>query len=189
LEKGILDLLVPDIPEDLLEEGLDFEIPAELQEFVREAAFLFMRLSAASVMIHHGQEAIVSAELFTKTAIDKRLAFLPGPHIFWTYALGTVEIIAPIFLGAGVFSRVAATSLAGTVLGAFYYSIITTGLEGYPLSKFANKVPIFHNYGFETPTLYLALFLIVAANGPGKFSVAQVLGWNEDKTIPGKLKQ
>jgi uncharacterized membrane protein YphA (DoxX/SURF4 family) len=165
------------------------EIPDEVQEFAREAAFLFMRLSAASVMLHHGQEKFLSAELFTKFAIDKYFTFLPEPHIFWTYSAGTVQFFAPFFLAAGVFSRAASAGLAGTMLGAFYYSAVSTGLEGFPLSKMAAKVPIFHNYGFETPTLYLAIFALVAASGPGKFSVAQALGWNDDNTILGKIKQ
>jgi uncharacterized membrane protein YphA (DoxX/SURF4 family) len=89
----------------------------------------------------------------------------------------------------GIFSRVAAASLAGTMLGATYYSIVTTGTEGFPLSKMAGRVPVFHNYGFETPALYLAVFVLVAATGPGKFSIAQAIGWNDDNTILGKLKQ
>jgi uncharacterized membrane protein YphA (DoxX/SURF4 family) len=51
------------------------------------------------------------------------------------------------------------------------------------------KVPVFHNYGFETPVLYLAIFLTIFASGPGKLSIAQALGWNDDKSLFGKIKQ
>jgi len=170
------------------EEQDEFLSP-ELEENLKEAAYLFMRLAVASVMIHHGQEKILSAEAFTKFAIDKYFAFLPGPHIFWAYSAGAVQGIGPIMLTLGVFSRLAAASMAGTMVAATYYSVITTGLEGFPLSKMAGRVPIFHNYGFETPVLYLGIFLFVVAAGPGKFSLAQLLGWNDDKSLFGKIKQ
>jgi uncharacterized membrane protein YphA (DoxX/SURF4 family) len=168
---------------------LGIEIDEDFQENVNELAYLLTRLAAASVMIHHGQEKIASAEAFTKFAIDTYFSFLPQPHIFWTYSAGYVQLLAPFFMVTGIFSRVAAASLAGTMLGAFYYSIASTGYEGYPLSKMAGRVPVFHNYGFETPALYFAIFVLVAATGPGKFSIAQALGWNEDKSLLGKLKQ
>jgi len=167
-------------------------ISEEVEEYIKEAAFLFMRLAAASVMIHHGQEKILSAEAFTRFAIDKYFAFLPaigGKRVVWAYFSGGVQAVGPILLSLGVFSRLAAVSLAGTMVGASYYSFVTTGLEGFPLSKMAAKVPVFHNYGFETPVLYLAIFALVAAAGPGKLSVAQALGWNDDKSLFGKIKQ
>jgi len=177
------------IPEP--EEEEEF-ISEELEENIREVAYLFMRLAVASVMIHHGQEKILSAEAFTKFAIDKYFSFLPplgGSRVFWAYGAGAAQFVGPILLSLGVFSRLAAAAMAGTMIGATYYSVITTGLEGFPLSKMAARVPIFHNYGFEAPVLYFAAFAVCAALGPGKISVAQALGWNDDKSLLGKLKQ
>merc|ERR1719191_619742 len=170
------------------EEDDEFITP-ELQENINEAAYLVMRLAVASVMIHHGQEKILSAEAFTKFAIDKYFAFLPGPHIFWAYSAGAAQALGPIGVSLGIFSRIGAAACAGTMVGAFYYSVVTTGWEGFPLSKMAGRVPVFHNYGFETPVLYFAIFLFIAATGPGKFSIAQVLGWNDDNSLIGKIKQ
>jgi uncharacterized membrane protein YphA (DoxX/SURF4 family) len=140
-------------------------------------------------MIHHGYEKYFSAEMFTKYAIDKYFNFLPGPHIWWTYSVGGVQFFAPFLLGLGVFSRAASASLAGVMLGAVFQSVLSTGLEGFPLSKMASKVPIFHNYGFELPIVYVSVFLLFAATGPGKYSVAQAVGWNDDKSLLGKIKQ
>merc|ERR1719191_2677268 len=140
------------------EEDDEFITP-ELQENINEAAYLVMRLAVASVMIHHGQEKILSAEAFTKFAIDKYFAFLPGPHIFWAYSAGAAQALGPIGVSLGIFSRIGAAACAGTMVGAFYYSVVTTGWEGFPLSKMAGRVPVFHNYGFETPVLYFAIFL------------------------------
>jgi uncharacterized membrane protein YphA (DoxX/SURF4 family) len=189
LPEGELPDLTAGLPAWLKEDEF---LSEEVEGYIKEAAFLFFRLAAASVMIHHGQEKILSAEAFTKFAIDKYFTFLPaieGKRVFWAYFSGGVQAVGPILLSLGVFSRLAAVSLAGTMVGATYYSVVSTGLEGFPLSKMAAKVPVFHNYGFETPILYLAIFALVAAAGPGKLSVAEALGWNDDKTLLGKIKQ
>jgi uncharacterized membrane protein YphA (DoxX/SURF4 family) len=161
-----------------------------------DAAFLVMRLAAAVVMVHHGEEKLLSVASFTKYTIDKYFGFLPGPHAFYTIATGWVQFLAPIFLSLGVFSRISGLALSATMLGALWYSAVAIGLEGFPLFELKGlsnvlpyKVAVFHNYSFETPILYLVSFLLVAAAGPGKFSIAQILGWNDDKSLLGKLKQ
>jgi len=162
----------------------------DLQSNINQAAFLVMRLIAASVMFHHGQEKFLSAEMFTKYTMDAYFGFLPGPHIYYTYAAGFVQAVAPFFVAAGVFSRVAGIGLVGCMLGAFYYSLVTGGLEGFPFSNIASAgVRTVHTYGFETPSLYIIIFAMVALAGPGKFSVSQLLGWNDDKSLFGKIKQ
>jgi len=171
-------------------------ISDELQETLNDAALLLMRLTTAAVMIHHGQEKILSPQLFTKFTIDQYFGFLPGPHVFYAYVAGYIQFFAPILLSLGVFSRVAGASLVAVMLGAFYYSMANTGLEGFPFlelqglgAKLKFGVPAFHNYAFEPVVLYLAIFALSAVNGPGKFSIAQLLGWNDDKSLLGKLKQ
>ena len=80
-------------------------------------------------------------------------------------------------------------SLAGTTLAAMYYHLVSTGTEGFPLSTMAEKVPVFHNYAFEGPFMYVAIFLFFATMGPGKFAVSTALGWDKDKSLGGLLKQ
>jgi len=165
-------------------------ISDELQGDINQFAFLVMRLIAASVMFHHGQEKFLSAEMFTKYTMDAYFGFLPGPHIYYTYAAGFVQAVAPFFVALGVFSRVAGVGLVGCMLGAFYYSLVTGGLEGFPFSNIASAgVRTVHTYGFETPSLYIIIFAMVAIAGPGKFSISQLLGWNDDKSLFGKIKQ
>lgn len=172
------------------------EALTNLEQEARELAILIARITAAAVMFHHGQEKILSPEAFTKFTMDKYFYFLPGPHLAWTYFAGYTQFIAPIFLTLGLFSRAAAVSLIGTMLGAFYFSFASGGTEGFPFFELAGLsatmkygVPSFHNYGFETPALYVAIFLMVAVGGPGKFSLAQLLGFNDDKSLFGKIKQ
>merc|ERR1711937_1024373 len=48
---------------------------------------------------------------------------------------------------------------------------------------------VFHNYAFEGPFMYVAIFLFFATMGPGKFAVSTALGWDKDKSLGGLLKQ
>merc|ERR1711924_325513 len=56
--------------------------------------------------------------------------------------------------------------MGGTTLAAMYYHLVSTGTEGFPLSTMAEKVPVFHNYAFEGPFMYVAIFLFFAPWGP-----------------------
>merc|ERR1711871_527272 len=192
---------LPRLPESRMQvtkedEEEKFVVPDSFDENVAEIAFFLLKCAVASVMVHHGQEKILSPKAFTRWTIDEYFGFLPGPHIFYTYAAGWVQFLAPYFMVLGVFSRVAAASLVAVMAGAFFHSMLTSGLEGFPLfelsglsANMASTVPAFHNYAFETPTLYIVICLLIAVNGPGKFSIAQLLGWNDDKSLLGKLKQ
>jgi uncharacterized membrane protein YphA (DoxX/SURF4 family) len=193
---------LPRLPESRMqvtkeeEEDEKFVVPDEFDENVAEIAFFLMKCAVASVMVHHGQEKILKPNSFTKWTIDAYFGFLPGPHIYYTYLTGWIQFVAPYFMVLGVFSRISAALLVGVMSGAFVHSMLTSGLEGFPLfelgglsSELKTTVPAFHNYAFETPTLYIVIYLLIAVNGPGKFSIAQLLGWNDDKTLLGKLKQ
>ena len=171
----------PEVSNDLFPEGT--------LETLQDVAIALMRVGTAAVMLHHGQEKLLSAEMFNNFVMSKYFAFLPGPGLAWTYAAGAVQATAPAFLALGVASRPAAASLAGTTLAALYYHLASTGLEGFPLSTMAEKVPVFHNYAFEGPLMYLAIFLFFATAGPGKFAVSTALGWDKDKSLAGLLKQ
>lgn len=160
-------------------------------KFFSDVGFLIMRIAAASVMIHHGYEKVVCPDMFEKYTVDKHFAFLPGDHLVWTYILGYIQLFGPLPIIAGVFSRVASGSLVAVMLAAFWDAITYSGWEGFPLTpmKFAKNIPTFHNYVFEAPVLYMAIFLVILVAGPGKFSLAQLLGFNDDKSFSGKLKQ
>jgi uncharacterized membrane protein YphA (DoxX/SURF4 family) len=183
--------------EFLEEEEGELVISQDLEKELTALAFSFMRIAVAAVMFHHGQENLLDPAVFTKYTIDKYFAFLPGPHLNWAVAAGSTELIGAALLGLGIFSRVSALSLSVVMAGAIWYSKITNkGFEGFPgfelgglSSTMKYKVYSFHNYGFETPLLYMGIFLLIAATGPGKYSLAQRLGWNDDNSLLGKLKQ
>jgi uncharacterized membrane protein YphA (DoxX/SURF4 family) len=172
------------------------EVSDDFQDIVSQIFYAFARLAVCAVMIHHGQEKLIDPATFTEYTLDEYFNFLPGPHIWWAYIIGSIQWICPMFVALGVFSRVAALALVAVMSGAFLQGVIAArGLEGFPffelqgLTATGVKVPAFHNYGFETPLLYIAAFLLIATAGPRKISIAQLLGWNDDKTLLGKLKQ
>ena len=37
--------------------------------------------------------------------------------------------------------------------------------------------------------MYVAIFLFFACAGPGKYALSTALGWDEDNSLPGLLKQ
>lgn len=175
-------------PPPPVEAPADF-FPEGTLEALQDASLVLMRVGTAAIMIHHGQEKFASAEMFNNFVMAKYFAFLPGPGLAWTYSAAAVQFGAPFFLALGIFSRPAAASLAGTTIAAMYYHLASTGTEGFPLSKMAEKVPVFHNYAFEGPFMYVAIFLFFACAGPGKYALSTALGWDEDNSLPGLLKQ
>jgi len=174
-----------------------YEVSDEVQTTATDLGLLIMRLGVAAVMIHHGQEKILDAGAFTKYTMDVYFKFLPGNHLYWTYLIGLIQWLAPFGLILGAGSRLAAGSLTAVMLGAFLQGIIAAGgFEGFPFfelgglgSKMPFMVPSYHNYGFETPLLYITIFLLLTVSGPGKFSVAERFGWNDDNSLLGKIKQ
>jgi uncharacterized membrane protein YphA (DoxX/SURF4 family) len=178
-----------------LKDRVNPEISDEFDANVKELGYALARIFVCAMMIHHGQEKLIDPATFVKYTLDKQFAFLPGPHLYWAYLIGSIQWVGPIFVGLGVFSRFSAFALVAVMLGAVAQSAMN-GLEGFPFFELAGlsakmkfKVPAFHNYGFETPLLYVSAFLLIALGGPGKFSIAQLLGFNDDKTLLGKLKQ
>jgi uncharacterized membrane protein YphA (DoxX/SURF4 family) len=175
----------------------NYEVSEEVQSTATDLGLLLMRLGVAAVMIHHGQEKILDADAFTKYTMDVYFKFLPGSHLYWTYLIGLIQWLAPGGLIFGVGSRLAAGSLTAVMVGAFLQGIIAAGgFEGFPFfelgglgSKMPFMVPSYHNYGFETPLLYITIFLLLTVSGPGKFSLAERFGFNDDSTLVGKLKQ
>ena len=70
----------------------------------------------------------------------------------------------------GFLTRPAALSLLVTMLGAVYFHLSSTGLQGFPLGHVSN-----YSYDFEEPTLYALIFLLFWFNGAGPLSVDSVI--------------
>ena len=71
---------------------------------------------------------------------------------------------------AGLLTRPVSLALAATMVGAVYFHLASTGLQGFPLGHVEN-----YSYNFEEPALYLFIFLFFAVHGPGPLSADEAI--------------
>merc|ERR1711924_266915 len=76
--KGIIQGKNDPIPEPEPEFSDDL-FPEGALETLQDVAIMLMRVGTAAMMIHHGQEKLLSAEMYTNFVMTKYFAFLPGP--------------------------------------------------------------------------------------------------------------
>lgn len=97
---------------------------------------------------------------FVDYVIKPYFGFLPGPPELWSAIHDYAEFGGGILLVLGFLTRPAALSLLITMLGAVYFHIAATGLQGFPLGHVSN-----YSYDFEEPTLYALICLLFWFNG------------------------
>ena len=134
-----------------------------------------LRIGTCALCVHHGIDKLDNVEVFTANVVAKSFAFMPGSPKLWTYAAAAAQILGPVFLGLGLFSRPAALSMSGTMVAAVAFHVRNTGLEGFPLG-----VPASKKYNYELGGLYLLVLFYFTAAGAGPFSV-------DEKILGGEL--
>ena len=134
---------------------------------ILDSCLLALRSVTAFLMIHHGFEKLADPSGFTQFIIDQYFPFLPFDHILWTYLAAYTQVIGSIAILLGVASRPALIGLASTMVFAMIFHGLDTGLEGAPFA-----VVEAHNYQYETSALYLAIFVVLALTGSGRFSIS-----------------
>ena len=117
-------------------------------------------------MIHHGFEKLQDPAGFTSFIVDQYFSFLPFDHILWTYLAAYTQIIGSFFIAIGTFTRLSLLGLSSTMLFALLFHLSDTGLQGLPFG-----IVEAHNYEYEASLLYLLVYLILLAAGPGKYSL------------------
>ena len=130
-----------------------------------ELSIFILRVGFSLFMIHHGLEKLQDPQGFAEFVVGKYFPFLPGDPIIWTFAAGITQIICPIGLALGIFSRIAAFGLLNTMLFAIYFHLFDTGLEGFPFAVVEG-----HNYAFELSDIYAAISLYFVCAGPGRLA-------------------
>ena len=128
--------------------------------------YLVVRLLVALLMLHHGLEKLADIEGFTTYIVDKYFSYLPFTHSYWTYLAAYTQIIGSFFLAIGALTRFSLLGLSSTMLFALLFHLSDTGLQGWPLG-----IVEAHNYEYEASLLYLLVYLILLAAGPGKYSL------------------
>ena len=139
----------------------DVNIMGELATFV-------LRVGFSLFMIHHGLEKLQDPQGFAEFVVGKYFGFLPGDPIIWTFAAGITQIICPIGLALGIFTRLCSLGLLNTMLFALYFHFVDTGLEGFPLAVVEG-----HNYIFELSAIYAAISFYFLCAGPGRLAIFQ----------------
>ena len=139
----------------------DVNILGELATFV-------LRVGFSLFMVHHGLEKLQDPQGFAEFVVGKYFGFLPGDPIIWTFAAGITQVICPIGLALGVFTRLCALGLLNTMLFALYFHFVDTGLEGFPLAVVEG-----HNYIFELSAIYAAISFYFLCAGPGRLAIFQ----------------
>ncbi|BAS57167.1 MULTISPECIES: DoxX family protein [Leptolyngbya] len=122
-----------------------------------QAAWLVVRVVVGSLMIHNGFSKLADVPGFIEHVIN--VIGLPFPT-FFTYLAAYTEIVASIFLIAGLLTRFSALSLLFTMLIAVYFHLKDSGFQIPPL---------------ETASVYSLCYLALAAGGGGNLSIDHFL--------------
>ena len=123
----------------------------------RNVALLILRLSIGTMLIHHGYEKTADIENFADAFV--RPIGIPFP-ILASYVAAYSEIYGSWLLIGGLFTRIAALSIVGTISVAIYHAIITSG---------------FNIYLLELLVLYMGGALCILLLGGGDYSIDRLL--------------
>ena len=130
-----------------------------------DVAKLVLRLTVGLLILLHGISKIQGGPGFILDIVEK--AGLPGP---FGYAVYAGEVVAPILVIVGFWTRVAAVVIAINMIVAVL--LVHTG-ELLQLS------PEGGGWALELQGLYLAVSIAIALLGAGRYSVGGVDGrWN-----------
>ncbi len=117
---------------------------------------LILRLSIGIMMLFHGFDKVINGINGVRYLTTN--AGLPE---FFAYGVFIGELVFPMFIILGLYSRVAALGLALNMLFAIFLAYGSTLFE---LGKHGAPV-------IELPFLYLAASIVIFLSGPGKFAV------------------
>ena len=122
-----------------------------------QALWLFARLAAGGLMIHNGLDKLANVQGFADNVVS--YIGLPYP-VFFTYCAAYTEIVGAVLIMLGFLSRPNALALLTTMGVAIFFHIKGNGLKVTPL---------------ETASLYATFYLFFLVNGPGKWSLDELI--------------
>lgn len=121
-----------------------------------DIAKLILRLTVGVMMLFHGFEKIINGINGVK-----QLTVSAGFPEFLAYGVYVAEVVIPIFILLGAYTRVAslilAFNMAVAIFLAYGNSIFTLGKHGAP--------------SFELPFLYLVMSILIFMLGSGKYAL------------------
>ncbi|NEP61447.1 MAG: DoxX family protein [Symploca sp. SIO2G7] len=119
--------------------------------------WLLTRLVAGGLMIHNGIDKLADIQGFADNVVS--YIGLPYP-IFFAYCAAYVEVISAVLIMLGLLSRPNALALLTTMGVAIFFHIKGNGLKVTPL---------------ETASLYATFYLFFLVNGPGQWSLDELI--------------
>jgi putative oxidoreductase len=128
-----------------------------------DVSLLVARLAAGVVMFPHGTQHLFG--WFGGTGLSSFVQYL-GPV---AYLVSIGEVFGSFGLVVGALSRFSAAALVVIMLGAIF---IGHARHGFFMNWYGTK----QGEGFEYHLLMIALLVVVAIAGPGRFSLARRAG-------------
>ncbi|MEO1742793.1 MAG: DoxX family protein [Cyanobacteria bacterium J06629_9] len=125
--------------------------------FVFQACWLLVRLLAGGLMIHNGLDKLADVSGFAEGVVS--YIGLPFP-VFFTYCAAYTEVAGAVLLMLGLLTRPSALALLITMVVAIFFHIKGNGFKIAPL---------------ETAMLYAVLYGFFLVNGPGRWSLDEVI--------------
>ena len=124
---------------------------------INQAAWLAFRAIVGVMIVHNGFDKISDIQGFSTAYVE--VIGLPFP-IFFSYLAALTELVASPLLVLGLLTRPAALGLLSTMVVAIYHHVLVAGLS----------IPY-----LELSAVYASCFLFFTVNGPGRFSVDQLI--------------
>jgi putative oxidoreductase len=121
-----------------------------------DIAKLVLRLSLAFMMIFHGIDKVING-----ISGVRFLTTNAGLPEFFAYGVFIGELVFPVLIAFGLYSRVASIGLAFNMLMAI---LLAHGSSLFELGKHGAPT-------IELPFLYLVICIVIFLQGPGKFAV------------------
>ena len=119
-------------------------------------AKLLLRLTIGGMMLFHGFHKVLNGIGGIRAMLQSS-----GWPEFLAYGVYASELIAPLFVLLGLYSRIASGVIAVNMVAAIYLAygnaLFTLGKYGAPL--------------IETPLLYLIGAFVLIVMGPGRYSI------------------
>lgn len=121
-----------------------------------DIAKLILRVTVGGLMLSHGIGKLLHGIDAVKT-----MTVSAGLPQWFAYGVYMGEVVAPLLLLAGYYSRIAALLIAFTMLNAIY---LANGDNLFDINKFGAPV-------IELPLFYLMTAVSIFLLGPGKYSI------------------
>jgi putative oxidoreductase len=156
-----------------------------MPRFAANAAALILRVTAGLIFLPHGWSKIAGPDGPAAFAADVAANY--GIPAFLGYVAAYSEVIGAALLIAGLFTRLDALLLAGTMFVAAFVVQLPDALFEVPANAIKSFVVL---RGIEMPLAQFAICLALLLTGGGRFSLDHLLRIDERaaRLLPRKKK-